>query len=83
MVRLGYCLGSAAEGTGSHKGDAMNINEIAARAVTDDVIEQARLSSALEERALTIINQSIELHKRSIELRLQAEEILKEIRYGL
>jgi hypothetical protein len=61
----------------------MNINEIAARAVTDDVIDQARLSSALEERALAIIGQSIELHKRSIELRLQAEEILKEIRYGL
>ncbi len=61
----------------------MNINEIAAKAVTNDVIDQARLSSALEERALAIINQSRELHKRSIELRLQAEEILKEIRYGL
>lgn len=76
-------MGSTSKGSGSHKGDAMNINEIAAKAVTDDVIDQARLSSALEERALAIINQSRELHKRSIELRLQAEEILKEIRYGL
>jgi hypothetical protein len=64
-------------------GTSSNFKEIAAKSVTDDVIEQARLSSALEERALAIISQSIELHKRSIELRLQAEEILKEIRFGL
>jgi hypothetical protein len=61
----------------------MNFKEMVASSITYDVIDQAQLSSALEERALTIINQSIELHKRSIELRLQAEEILKEIRYGL
>jgi hypothetical protein len=83
MERLGDCLGSATEGARSHQGIAMNFKEIAARSITDDVIDQARLSSALEERALAIINQSIELHKRSIELRLQAEEILKEIRFGL
>lgn len=61
----------------------MNFKEMVASSITHDVIDQAKLSSALEERALAIINQSIELHKRSIELRLQAEEILKEIRYGL
>lgn len=61
----------------------MNFKEMVVSSITPDVIDQAKLSSALEDRALAIINQSIELHKRSIELRLQAEEILKEIRYGL
>jgi hypothetical protein len=46
-----------------------------------DVIEQAQTTSALEQRALAIVNLSIDLHKRAIDLRLQAEEILKEIRF--
>lgn len=61
----------------------MNIKDMAARTMTNEVIDQAKLSSALEQRALVIINQSQDLHKRAIELRLQAEEILKEIRFGL
>jgi hypothetical protein len=46
-----------------------------------DIIEQAQSTSALEQRALAIVNESIELHKKAIDLRLQAEEILKEIRF--
>ena len=59
----------------------MNLNEAAAMSAAQDVIEQAQTTSALEQRALAIVNLSIELHKRAIDLRLQAEEILKEIRF--
>ena len=61
----------------------MNLHEAAAMSAAKDVIEQAQTTSALEQRALAIVNLSIDLHKRAIDLRLQAEEILKEIRYGL
>ena len=59
----------------------MNLHEAAALSAAQDVIEQAQTTSALEQRALAIVNLSIELHKRAIDLRLQAEEILKEIRF--
>jgi len=59
----------------------MNLNEAAALSAAQDIIEQAQTTSALEQRALAIVNLSIELHKRAIDLRLQAEEILKEIRF--
>ena len=59
----------------------MNLNEAAAMSAAQDIIEQAQTTSALEQRALAIVNLSIELHKRAIDLRLQAEEILKEIRF--
>jgi hypothetical protein len=59
----------------------MNLHEAAALSAAKDVIEQAQTTSALEQRALAIVNLSIELHKRAIDLRLQAEEILKEIRF--
>ena len=59
----------------------MNLHEAAAMSVAQDVIEQAQTTSALEQRALAIVNLSIELHKKAIDLRLQAEEILKEIRF--
>ena len=59
----------------------MNLREAAAMSAAQDVIEQAQSTSALEQRALAIVNLSIELHKRAIDLRLQAVEILKEIRY--
>ena len=59
----------------------MNLNEAAALSAAKDVIEQAQTTSALEQRALAIVNLSIELHKKAIDLRLQAEEILKEIRF--
>lgn len=61
----------------------MNLNEAAAMSAAQDIIEQAQSTSALEQRALAIVNLSIELHKKAIDMRLQAEEILKEIRYGL
>jgi hypothetical protein len=64
-----------------NRGDAMNLNEVAAMSAAQDVIEQAQTTSALEQRALAIVNLSIDLHKRAIDLRLQAEEILKEIRF--
>jgi hypothetical protein len=64
-----------------NRGDAMNLNEAAALSAAKDVIEQAQTTSALEQRALAIVNLSIDLHKRAIDLRLQAEEILKEIRF--
>jgi hypothetical protein len=64
-----------------NRGDAMNLNEAAALSAAQDIIEQAQTTSALEQRALAIVNLSIELHKRAIDLRLQAEEILKEIRF--
>jgi len=64
-----------------NRGDAMNLNEAAALSAAKDVIEQAQTTSALEQRALAIVNLSIELHKKAIDLRLQAEEILKEIRF--
>jgi hypothetical protein len=59
----------------------MNLHEAAAMSAAQDVIEQAQTTSALEQRALAIVNLSIDLHKRAIDLRLQAEEILKEIRF--
>ncbi len=59
----------------------MNLHEAAALSAAKDVIEQAQTTSALEQRALAIVNLSIDLHKRAIDLRLQAEEILKEIRF--
>jgi hypothetical protein len=59
----------------------MNLHEAAALSAAKDVIEQAQTTSALEQRALAIVNLSIELHKKAIDLRLQAEEILKEIRF--
>ena len=59
----------------------MNLNEAAALSAAQDIIEQAQTTSALEQRALAIVNLSIELHKRAIDPRLQAEEILKEIRF--
>lgn len=59
----------------------MNLNEMAAMSAAQDVIEQAQTTSALEQRALAIVNLSIDLHKKAIDLRLQAEEILKEIRF--
>jgi len=59
----------------------MNLHEAAALSAAQDVIEQAQTTSALEQRALAIVNLSIELHKKAIDLRLQAEEILKEIRF--
>ena len=64
-----------------NRGDAMNLHEAAALSAAKDVIEQAQTTSALEQRALAIVNLSIELHKKAIDLRLQAEEILKEIRF--
>ena len=65
-----------------NRGDAMNLNEVAAMSAAQDIIEQAQSTSALEQRALAIVNLSIELHRKAIDLRLQAEELLKEIRYG-
>jgi hypothetical protein len=62
-------------------GNTVNLNEAAALSAAQDIIEQAQTTSALEQRALAIVNLSIELHKRAIDLRLQAEEILKEIRF--
>jgi hypothetical protein len=59
----------------------MNLHEAAALSAAQDIIEQAQTTSALEQRALAIVNLSIDLHKRAIDLRLQAEEILKEIRF--
>ena len=59
----------------------MNLHEAAALSAAQDVIEQAQTTSALEQRALAVVNLSIDLHKRAIDLRLQAEEILKEIRF--
>jgi len=59
----------------------MNLHEAAVLSAAQDIIEQAQTTSALEQRALAIVNLSIELHKRAIDLRLQAEEILKEIRF--
>lgn len=59
----------------------MNLREAAALSAAQDIIEQAQTTSALEQRALAIVNLSIELHKKAIDLRLQAEEILKEIRF--
>jgi len=59
----------------------VNLNEAAALSAAQDIIEQAQTTSALEQRALAIVNLSIELHKKAIDLRLQAEEILKEIRF--
>jgi len=59
----------------------MNLHEAAAMSAAKDVIEQAQTTSALDQRALAIVNLSIDLHKRAIDLRLQAEEILKEIRF--
>jgi hypothetical protein len=59
----------------------MNLHEAAAMSAAQDVIEQAQTTSALEQRALAIVNLSIDLHKRAIDLRLQAEEILKDIRF--
>ena len=64
-----------------NRGYAMNLNEAAALSAAQDIIEQAQTTSALEQRALAIVNLSIDLHKRAIDLRLQAEEILKEIRF--
>jgi hypothetical protein len=64
-------------------GNTVNLNEAAAMSAAQDIIEQAQSTSALEQRALAIVNLSVELHKKAIDLRLQAEEILKEIRYGL
>lgn len=66
-----------------NRGDAMNLHEAAAMSAAKDIIEQAQSTSALEQRALVIVNLSVELHRKAIDLRLQAEEILKEIRYGL
>jgi hypothetical protein len=62
-------------------GNTVNLNEAAALSAAQDIIEQAQTTSALEQRALAIVNLSIELHKKAIDLRLQAEEILKEIRF--
>jgi len=62
-------------------GNTVNLNEAAAMSAAQDIIEQAQTTSALEQRALAIVNLSIDLHKRAIDLRLQAEEILKEIRF--
>ena len=59
----------------------MNLQEAAAMSVAQDIIEQAQTTSALEQRALAIVNLSVELHRKAIDLRLQAEEILKEIRF--
>jgi hypothetical protein len=64
-------------------GNTVNLNEAAAMSAAQDIIEQAQSTSALEQRALAIVNLSVELHKKAIDLRLQAEEILKEIRFGL
>jgi hypothetical protein len=55
----------------------MNLHEAAAMSAA----QEAQTTSALEQRALAIVNLSIELHKKAIDLRLQAEEILKEIRF--
>ena len=62
-------------------GNTVNLNEAAALSAAQDIIEQAQTTSALEQRALAIVNLSIDLHKKAIDLRLQAEEILKEIRF--
>jgi hypothetical protein len=59
----------------------MNLHEAAALSAAQDIIEQAQTTSALEQRALAIVKLSIDLHKKAIDLRLQAEEILKEIRF--
>jgi hypothetical protein len=64
-------------------GNTVNLHEAAAMSAAQDIIEQAQSTSALEQRALAIVNLSIELHRKAIDLRLQAEEILKEIRFGL
>lgn len=60
----------------------VNLHEAAAMSAAQEIIEQAQSTSALEQRALAIVNLSIELHRKAIDLRLQAEELLKEIRYG-
>jgi hypothetical protein len=54
----------------------MNLHEAAAKALAQDVIQDAMDSSELESRVLALVNKSIELHKSSIDLRLQAEELL-------
>jgi hypothetical protein len=54
----------------------MNLHEAAAKALAQDVIQDAMDSSELESRVLVLVNMSIELHKASIDLRLQAEELL-------
>jgi hypothetical protein len=59
-----------------YKGLAMNLHEAAAKAIAQDVIQDAMDSSELESRVLALVNMSIELHKASIDLRLQAEELL-------
>lgn len=54
----------------------MNLNEAAAKAIAQDVIQSVMDSSELESRVLALVNMSVELHKASIDLRLQAEELL-------
>ena len=54
----------------------MNLHEAAAMSAAQDVIEQAQTTSALEQRALAIVNLSIELHKKAIDLRLDRKSVV-------
>jgi len=54
----------------------MNLNLLAVKSMADDVILKAQQTSEIETRALELVNMSKELHKLSVELRLQAEELL-------
>ena len=54
----------------------MNLNLLAVKSMADDVILKAQQTSEIETRALELVNMSKELHKLSVELRLQAKELL-------
>jgi len=54
----------------------MRLKELAALTLTNETIQKAQDSSQLESRAIALYEMSVELHKSSIDLRLQAEELL-------
>lgn len=54
----------------------MNLNLLAVKSMADDVILKAQQTSEIETRALELVNMSKELHKLSVELRFEAEELL-------
>jgi len=54
----------------------MNLNLLAVKSMADDVILKAQQTSEIQARALELVNMSKDLHRLSVELRLQAEELL-------
>ena len=62
--------------TEKFKGLEMRLNELAALTLANETIQKAQDSSQLESRAIALYEMSVELHKSSIDLRLQAEELL-------